>query len=45
MVFVHVEGQEEILPVSTEDGNEQSRSNAAEVDLVVEFQLLQLFWL
>ncbi|XP_053394348.1 helicase with zinc finger domain 2-like [Mercenaria mercenaria] len=35
-VLVHVEGKEEMLTVSTEDGNEQSKSNSAEVDHVIE---------
>lgn len=34
-VLVHVEGEERILTVSTEDGNEQSRSNDAEIEHVV----------
>lgn len=34
-ILVHIEGEEETLTVSTEDGNEQSKSNAAEVDHVV----------
>lgn len=34
-VFVHVEGEEKVLTVSTEDGNEQSKSNEAELDQVV----------
>lgn len=34
-VLVHVEGEEKFLTVSTEDGNEQSRSNSAEIDHVV----------
>ncbi|KAJ8305756.1 hypothetical protein KUTeg_016301, partial [Tegillarca granosa] len=34
-IFSHVEGEEEVLPVSTEEGNEQSRSNIAEVDQVI----------
>jgi len=37
MVFCHVEGMENILSVSTADGNEQSRSNVAEQDEVVSF--------
>ena len=36
IVFYHVEGEEEYLAVSTEEGNEQSRSNKKEVDKVVE---------
>ncbi|XP_041357987.1 LOW QUALITY PROTEIN: helicase with zinc finger domain 2-like [Gigantopelta aegis] len=35
-VFCHVEGLEEMLTVSTEEGNEASRSNMAEVDKVVQ---------
>ncbi|XP_052254960.1 helicase with zinc finger domain 2-like isoform X4 [Dreissena polymorpha] len=35
-VFVHLVGNEEMLTVSTEDGNEMSKSNAVEVDYVVE---------
>ncbi|KAK3089644.1 hypothetical protein FSP39_005283 [Pinctada imbricata] len=35
LVFCHVEGIEECLTVSTEEGNEQSRSNKAEIDQVV----------
>ncbi|XP_053394362.1 helicase with zinc finger domain 2-like isoform X2 [Mercenaria mercenaria] len=34
-VLVHVEGEEHVLTVSTEDGNEQSRSNDAEIDHVI----------
>ncbi|KAL3868678.1 hypothetical protein ACJMK2_041456 [Sinanodonta woodiana] len=34
-VFCHVEGSEEILTVSTEEGNEKSRSNPEEVKQVV----------
>ena len=34
-VLVHVEGEEKVLTVSTEDGNEQSKSNEAEIDQVV----------
>ncbi|XP_053391000.1 helicase with zinc finger domain 2-like isoform X2 [Mercenaria mercenaria] len=34
-VFVHVEGEEKILTVSTEDGNEHSRSNSEEIEHVV----------
>ena len=34
-VLVHVEGEERFLTVSTEDGNEQSRSNSAEIEHVV----------
>lgn len=34
-VFVHVEGEEKMLTVSTEDGNEQSKSNEAEIEQVV----------
>ena len=34
-VLVHVEGEERVLTVSTEEGNEMSRSNDAEVDKVV----------
>ncbi|KAH3699100.1 hypothetical protein DPMN_074054 [Dreissena polymorpha] len=34
-VFVHLVGNEEMLTVSTEDGNEMSKSNAVEVDYVV----------
>lgn len=36
-VFIHVEGEEKMLTVSTEDGNEQSKSNEAEVEEVVRF--------
>ncbi|XP_046355457.2 helicase with zinc finger domain 2-like isoform X1 [Haliotis rufescens] len=35
-VLCHVEGVEDSLSVSTEEGNEQSKSNKAEVDKVVE---------
>ena len=35
IVFCHVEGEEEYLAVSTEEGNEQSCSNKKEVDKVV----------
>lgn len=34
-VFVHIDGEERMLTVSTEDGNEQSKSNASEVEHVV----------
>lgn len=34
-VFVHVNGEEKMLTVTTEDGNEQSRSNAEEIKHVV----------
>ena len=34
IVFCHVEGKEEILTVSTAEGNEQSRSNAKEIEQV-----------
>lgn len=34
-VFCHVTGEEIILPVSTEEGNEMSRSNKKEVEQVV----------
>lgn len=34
-VLVHVEGEEKVLTVSTEEGNEQSKSNDAEIDVVV----------
>ena len=34
-VLIHVEGEEKVLTVSTEDGNEQSKSNEAEIDQVV----------
>ena len=33
--MVHIEGEEKVLTVSTEDGNEQSKSNEAELDHVV----------
>jgi hypothetical protein len=36
-IFVHVEGEEKVLTVSTEEGNEQSKSNIAEIDEVVMF--------
>ncbi|XP_067677519.1 3'-5' exoribonuclease HELZ2-like [Haliotis asinina] len=35
-VFCHVEGEETTLTVSTEEGNEQSKSNMKEVDKVVD---------
>ncbi|XP_062574956.1 helicase with zinc finger domain 2-like isoform X2 [Saccostrea cucullata] len=35
LLFCHVEGEEECLAVSTEEGNQQSRSNKAEVEHVV----------
>ncbi|XP_061168179.1 helicase with zinc finger domain 2-like [Saccostrea echinata] len=35
IIFCHVEGEEEYLTVSTEEGNEQSCSNKQEVDHVV----------
>ena len=35
IVFCHVEGEEEYLAVSTEEGNEQSCSNKQEVEKVV----------
>ena len=38
-VLVHVEGEEKMLTVSTEDGNEHSRSNSAEIDAVVSISL------
>lgn len=34
-VFVHIEGEEKILSVATEEGNEQSRSNKTEAEYVV----------
>ncbi|XP_060566279.1 helicase with zinc finger domain 2-like isoform X2 [Ruditapes philippinarum] len=34
-IFVHVEGEEKVLTVSTEDGNEQSKSNTAEINEVI----------
>ncbi|WAR23847.1 HELZ2-like protein [Mya arenaria] len=34
-VLIHVEGEEKRLTVSTEDGNEQSRSNAKEIEEVI----------
>ena len=34
-IMVHIEGEEKVLTVSTEDGNEQSKSNEAELDHVV----------
>ncbi|KAJ8306093.1 hypothetical protein KUTeg_016638 [Tegillarca granosa] len=34
-LFCHIEGEEESLLVSTEDGNEQSKSNMAEVEHMV----------
>ena len=34
-VLVHIEGEEKVLTVSTEDGNEQSKSNQAEIEHVV----------
>ncbi|XP_045159228.1 helicase with zinc finger domain 2-like isoform X2 [Mercenaria mercenaria] len=34
-IFVHVEGEEKVLTVTTEDGNEQSKSNALEIDEVI----------
>lgn len=39
IVFCHVEGEEEYLTVSTEEGNEQSCSNTQEVEQVVRFSL------
>ncbi|XP_062574953.1 helicase with zinc finger domain 2-like [Saccostrea cucullata] len=35
LLFCHVEGEEKCLSVATEEGNEQSRSNLAEVELVI----------
>ncbi|WAR15806.1 HELZ2-like protein [Mya arenaria] len=35
-IFIHVEGEEKVLTVSTEEGNEQSRSNEAEIYEVME---------
>nr|XP_022315664.1 helicase with zinc finger domain 2-like isoform X2 [Crassostrea virginica] len=35
LLFCHIEGEEEILEVATEEGNQQSRRNRAEVDHVV----------
>ncbi|XP_061168135.1 helicase with zinc finger domain 2-like [Saccostrea echinata] len=35
LLFCHMEGEEECLAVSTEEGNQQSRSNKAEVEHVV----------
>ncbi|XP_060082155.1 helicase with zinc finger domain 2-like [Ylistrum balloti] len=35
-IFCHVEGEEEYLTVSTEEGNEQSCSNKAEIEKVLE---------
>ena len=34
-IFCHIYGEEEILPVSTEEGNEKSRRNKEEVNQVV----------
>ncbi|XP_052774243.1 helicase with zinc finger domain 2-like isoform X1 [Mya arenaria] len=34
-VLIHVEGEEKMLTVSTEDGNEQSRSNEKEIEEVI----------
>ena len=34
-IFCHTNGEEEILPVSTEEGNEKSRRNKKEVKQVV----------
>lgn len=34
-LFCHVEGEEVTLPVSTEEGNEMSRSNKKEVEQIV----------
>ncbi|KAH3699068.1 hypothetical protein DPMN_074022 [Dreissena polymorpha] len=34
-VLLHVEGEEKVLTVSTEDGNEQSKSNEAEINEVI----------
>ena len=34
-VFCHMTGEEIILPVSTEEGNQMSRSNKMEVEQVV----------
>ncbi|KAK3609928.1 hypothetical protein CHS0354_036697 [Potamilus streckersoni] len=34
-VFCHIEGQEDILTVATEEGNEQSRSNKEEVNQMI----------
>ena len=42
MIFCHVEGEEEYLTVSTEEGNEQSCSNKQEVNQVV--CTLQSMW-
>ena len=42
LLFCHIEGEEEILAVATEEGNQQSRSNKAEVDHVVSIQLILL---
>ncbi|XP_053403181.1 helicase with zinc finger domain 2-like [Mercenaria mercenaria] len=39
-IFVHVEGEEKVLTVSTEDGNEQSKSNALEIDEVWQTQIV-----
>ena len=34
-VLIHVEGEEKTLTVSTEEGNDQSKSNDAEIEEVV----------
>ena len=34
-MFCHVEGEEETLQVTTDEGNQQSKSNKAEVEQVV----------
>ena len=34
-VLIHVEGEENILTVSTDEGNEHSRSNQQDIDIVV----------
>ena len=43
-VIIHVEGEEKMLPVSTEDGNEHSRSNSVEIDAVVSIYLDNTLW-
>ena len=40
MIFGHIEGKEEHLTVSTEEGNEMSSSNMTEVEKVVRVYVL-----
>lgn len=44
IIFGHIEGKEQSLMVSTEEGNENSRANLEEVEQVVSSQLSVCCW-